>query len=175
MARRIHLQPYLSIDELEHRYRTAKEPSERTWWQILWLLAQGWTATELSSVIGYRAYWIGLKPVQREPVPTGRLCWSYTLAGWHTSVRLRVPEDVHLLFLPPYSPELQPAGHRLATNQHRPQQPAFRGHRRAGGHTICSVCRVAAPASSDPLDHPLSLVAAPDPQTTRTQKEIVCR
>jgi transposase len=31
--------------------------------------------------------------------------------GWHTSVRLRVPEHVHLLFLPPYSPELQPAEH----------------------------------------------------------------
>ena len=59
MARRIHLQPYLTIDELEHRYRTAKEPNERTWWQILWLLAQGRTATELSAVIGYRAYWIG--------------------------------------------------------------------------------------------------------------------
>ena len=32
-------------------------------------------------------------------------------AGWHTSVRLRVPAHVHLLFLPPYSPELQPAEH----------------------------------------------------------------
>jgi transposase len=32
-------------------------------------------------------------------------------AGWHTSPRLRVPEHVHLLFLPPYSPELQPAEH----------------------------------------------------------------
>lgn len=32
-------------------------------------------------------------------------------AGWHTSVRLRVPDAVHLLFLPPYSPELQPAEH----------------------------------------------------------------
>ena len=32
-------------------------------------------------------------------------------AGWHTSVRLRVPDHVHLLFLPPYSPELQPAEH----------------------------------------------------------------
>jgi hypothetical protein len=47
------------IDELEHHYRTAKEPTEWTCWQILWLLAQGRTATELSSVIGYRAYWIG--------------------------------------------------------------------------------------------------------------------
>src|SRR5258708_36800106 len=59
MARRIHLRPHLSVDELEHRYRTAKEPNERTWWQILWLLAQGRTATELSAVIGYRGYWIG--------------------------------------------------------------------------------------------------------------------
>jgi len=59
MARRIHLHPHLSVEELEHRYRAAKEPHERTWWQILWLLAQGRTATELSAVIGYRAYWIG--------------------------------------------------------------------------------------------------------------------
>ena len=59
MARRIHLRPHLSIDRLERRYRGAKEPNERTWWQILWLLAQGRTATELSAVTGYRAYWIG--------------------------------------------------------------------------------------------------------------------
>ena len=32
-------------------------------------------------------------------------------AGWHASQRLRVPNHVHLLFLPPYSPELQPAEH----------------------------------------------------------------
>src|SRR5258708_12367387 len=59
MARHIHLPPHLSLAELEHRSRTAKEPNERTWWQILWLLAQGRTATELSTVLGYRAYWIG--------------------------------------------------------------------------------------------------------------------
>lgn len=32
-------------------------------------------------------------------------------AGWHTSLHLRVPEHLHLLFLPAYSPELQPAEH----------------------------------------------------------------
>jgi len=32
-------------------------------------------------------------------------------AGWHSTQRLRVPNHVHLLFLPPYSPELQPAEH----------------------------------------------------------------
>jgi transposase len=30
-------------------------------------------------------------------------------AGWHVSPQLQVPEGVHLHFLPPYSPELQPA------------------------------------------------------------------
>jgi len=33
----------------------------------------------------------------------------------HASVRLRVPEHVHLLFLPPFSPELQPAEHLLVS------------------------------------------------------------
>jgi transposase len=32
-------------------------------------------------------------------------------AGWHTSKALAVPEGLHLLFLPAYSPELQPAEH----------------------------------------------------------------
>ena len=30
-------------------------------------------------------------------------------AGWHMSTKLQVPEGIHLLPLPPYSPELQPA------------------------------------------------------------------
>lgn len=30
-------------------------------------------------------------------------------AGWHTAADLVVPEGVHLVFLPAYSPELQPA------------------------------------------------------------------
>lgn len=30
-------------------------------------------------------------------------------AGWHRSEQVIVPEGIHLLFLPPYSPELQPA------------------------------------------------------------------
>ncbi|WP_323808518.1 transposase [Thermus sp. PS18] len=29
-------------------------------------------------------------------------------AGWHVSQRLKVPEGIRLVFLPPYSPELQP-------------------------------------------------------------------
>ena len=32
-------------------------------------------------------------------------------AGWQTRLRLGVPEHVHVLFLPPYTPESQPAEH----------------------------------------------------------------
>jgi transposase len=30
-------------------------------------------------------------------------------AGWHRSPKLVIPEGLHLAYLPPYSPELQPA------------------------------------------------------------------
>ena len=30
-------------------------------------------------------------------------------AGWHTAPNLAVPEGIRLVYLPPYSPELQPA------------------------------------------------------------------
>jgi transposase len=43
--------------------------------------------------------------------PTKQIVLVLDRAGWHTSVHLRVPDHVHLLFLPPYSPELQPAEH----------------------------------------------------------------
>src|SRR5260221_14308256 len=59
MARRIYLQPHLTVDDLERRYRAAKEPHERSWWQILWLLSQGRTATEVAASTGYSRYWIG--------------------------------------------------------------------------------------------------------------------
>ena len=59
MARRIHLRPDLSVDELERRYRAAKEPHERSWWQILWLLARGQLAKDIAENTGYSRYWIG--------------------------------------------------------------------------------------------------------------------
>jgi transposase len=59
MARRIHLRPDLSVDELERCYRAAKEPHERSWWQILWLLARGQLAKDIAESTGYSRYWIG--------------------------------------------------------------------------------------------------------------------
>ncbi len=43
--------------------------------------------------------------------PTKQIVLVLDRAGWHTSLKVRVPEHVHLLFLPPYSPELNPAEH----------------------------------------------------------------
>lgn len=43
--------------------------------------------------------------------PTKQIILILDGAGWHTSYDLQVPEHVHLLFLPPHSPELQPCEH----------------------------------------------------------------
>jgi transposase len=59
MARHIHLQPHLTIQQLEDSYRTARDPIERSHWQFLWLLSRGLTATAVAAVTGYSAYWIG--------------------------------------------------------------------------------------------------------------------
>ena len=40
---------------------------------------------------------------------THRIVLTLDNAGWHRSTQVIVPEGIHLLFLPPYSPELQPA------------------------------------------------------------------
>ena len=59
MARRIRLATHLSVEELEQRYRAAHEPHERTWWQMMWLLAKGQTATAIAESTGYTRSWIG--------------------------------------------------------------------------------------------------------------------
>jgi transposase len=39
--------------------------------------------------------------------PQRRIVLVLDRAGWHSSRHLHVPEGVHLVWLPPYSPELQ--------------------------------------------------------------------
>jgi hypothetical protein len=43
--------------------------------------------------------------------PRKRIVLVLDRAGWHASNNLVVPEGIHLVFLPAYSPELQPAEH----------------------------------------------------------------
>lgn len=59
MGRHIDLATHLSVAELEQRYRAACEPHERSWWQMLWLLARGQTATAIAEITGYNRAWIG--------------------------------------------------------------------------------------------------------------------
>jgi hypothetical protein len=49
----------LTTDELEGRYRVAKELPERSWWQILWLLSRAQTAKQIANSTSYSRYWIG--------------------------------------------------------------------------------------------------------------------
>jgi hypothetical protein len=58
-TKHVTLLPHLSTDDLEHRYRGAHEPHERSWWQILWLLSRGQSARQVAQSTGYSLYWIG--------------------------------------------------------------------------------------------------------------------
>ncbi len=59
MSRQIKLTPHLTVKELEARYRRASDGTERSHWQIIWLLAQGHPAYRVAEMTGYSAYWIG--------------------------------------------------------------------------------------------------------------------
>jgi hypothetical protein len=58
MPKRISIEPHLSLRELEQRYRQAKEPVERSHYQIIWLLASGRSSREVSQITGYSLSWI---------------------------------------------------------------------------------------------------------------------
>ncbi len=58
MPRRITIQPHLSLDELEIRYRQSTETSQRTRYQVILLLAQGKSSTEVAALTGYGKPWI---------------------------------------------------------------------------------------------------------------------
>ena len=58
MPKRISLEPYLSIDERENRYRQSKDVIAHTHFQAIWLLALGKTTAEVAWVTGYGISWI---------------------------------------------------------------------------------------------------------------------
>ena len=58
MPKRIAIVKHLSTEELFVRYRQAVEATERSRYQIVWLLATGKTVKEVSEVTGYTRIWI---------------------------------------------------------------------------------------------------------------------
>lgn len=58
MPKRITIAPHLSLDELESRYRQAKDPVLRSHYQIIWLLATGRPTEEVAAITSYSRSWI---------------------------------------------------------------------------------------------------------------------
>ncbi len=52
------MSPHASTEELERRYRKAKDPVERSHLQIVWLLGEGKTTGEVCEVTGYSPGWV---------------------------------------------------------------------------------------------------------------------
>jgi transposase len=52
------LPPHLPPEELEARYRRARDPVERSHFQIVWLLAVGRPTAEVAAVSGYSVDWV---------------------------------------------------------------------------------------------------------------------
>ena len=49
---------HLSADELARRYRAARDPVERSRWQMIWLLVSGRPLREVAAVTGYSTRWV---------------------------------------------------------------------------------------------------------------------
>ena len=58
MPKKIRLEGHLEPEELDHRYRKAKDPVERTHYQIVWLLSEGKLTREVMEATGYSRGWI---------------------------------------------------------------------------------------------------------------------
>ena len=58
MVKKLRLQPHLGADELERRYRAARDPVERAHYQIVWLLSRGWATAAVMAATGYSRGWV---------------------------------------------------------------------------------------------------------------------
>jgi hypothetical protein len=58
MPKRLRLEEHLSSEELEDRYRKARDPVLRSHYQIVWLLSLGKLTREVREVTGYSPEWI---------------------------------------------------------------------------------------------------------------------
>jgi transposase len=58
MPRRLQLTAHRPDEELLSRYRRAERPVERTHWQVLWMLSQGFHSEDIADAVGYRPAWV---------------------------------------------------------------------------------------------------------------------
>jgi len=78
--------------------------------------ASGRTLWHIGTSVSIELFSVSLEAFARQAGagPGKQIVLVLDRAGWHTSPKLRVPDHVHLLFLPAFSPELQPAEHLWA-------------------------------------------------------------
>ena len=70
--------------------------------QVVWFIADAINTAAFSAILAAFAREVGAGAGKHVILVLDR-------AGWHVSGALAVPEGVELMFLPPYSPEIQPA------------------------------------------------------------------
>jgi hypothetical protein len=70
--------------------------------ETFWLILPTVSTEVFSMALNELATFLGLGP-------TNHIILVLDRAGWHTSGKLEIPDGIHLLFQPDYSPEVQPA------------------------------------------------------------------
>jgi transposase len=58
MPRRTKLEPHLKPEELKQRYLTTSDLSERSHYQVLWLISQGQTQAQAARLVGLSERWV---------------------------------------------------------------------------------------------------------------------
>lgn len=81
-----------------YAYGVVRPRTGQTWWALLPTVSTEAMTVALAALARDE----GIGPQRRAVLVLDR-------AGWHRSRHLQVPEGIHLAYLPPYSPELQPA------------------------------------------------------------------
>jgi transposase len=100
--------------------RKGRRPVVRVHHRYKWMYLYGFVCPSSGDTfwlvlptVSVRAYTLALKECA-DAVGAGadkRVILVLDQAGWHISGQVVIPEGLHLVFLPPYSPELQPAEH----------------------------------------------------------------
>jgi len=94
---------------------TVKAPvAQRYEWMYVFAFVHpqsGQTSWLLVPTVSVEVFSLALAPFAKEvgAGPDKHIVLVLDRAGWHSSARLTLPEGIHLVFLPPYSPEVQPA------------------------------------------------------------------
>ncbi|MCA1729415.1 MAG: winged helix-turn-helix domain-containing protein [Actinobacteria bacterium] len=58
MPKTIKIEPHLGSEELENRYRKARDPVVRSHYQIIWLISEGKSTRQVMETTGYSRGWI---------------------------------------------------------------------------------------------------------------------